>query len=345
MFKHSLILVFSLVASVLSSQAAEVQDLRCEYRKNPQGIDDAKPRLSWKISSARRGDRQTAYQVVVVSSLEALLRGEADRWDSGKVASDQSLRVEYAGRPLVSRQQCFWKVRVWDRFDKPSAWSVPAVWTMGLLAADDWKAQWIAAPPDGPHPFLAMPTRQSRCPSSAGEFQTDKPVARAVLYACGLGQAEFRLNGRKVGDDLLQPGWTNYRKSCLYQTYDVTGMIRRGPNALGVLLGNGMYNVTGGRYTKFTGSFGPPKLIAQLEIDYADGTREAVVTDARWKLAPGPITFSCIYGGEDYDARLEQPGWDEPRLNESTLDRGIDQQGPWRAADRRFGSRPADPAR
>ena len=144
------------------------------------------------------------------------------------------------------------------------------------------------------------------------EFQAEKPVARAVLYACGLGQAEFRLNGRKIGDDLLQPGWTNYRKSCLYQTYDVTGMIRRGPNALGVLLGNGMYNVAGGRYTKFTGSFGPPKLIAQLEIDYADGTRDVVVTDARWKLAPGPITFSCIYGGEDYDARLEQPGWDEP---------------------------------
>ena len=133
-----------------------------------------------------------------------------------------------------------------------------------------------------------------------------------MLYACGLGQAEFRLNGRMIGDDLLQPGWTNYRKSCLYQTYDLTAMLRRGPNALGALLGNGMYNVAGGRYTKFTGSFGPPKLIAQLEIDYVDGTRDVVVSDPRWKTAPGPITFSCIYGGEDYDARLEQPGWDEP---------------------------------
>jgi hypothetical protein len=160
------------------------------------------------------------------------------------------------------------------------------------------------------------------------EFQAEKPVARAVLYACGLGQAEFRLNGRKIGDDLLQPGWTNYRKSCLYQTYDVTAAIRRGPNALGVLLGNGMYNIIGGRYTKFTGSFGPPKLIAQLEIDYADGTREMVITDTHWKVTPGPITFSCIYGGEDYDARLDQPGWDVSAFDESSWTAALITKGP-----------------
>jgi hypothetical protein len=341
MFNHLVVVALALVAPASSSQAAEVQDLRCEYGKNAQGIDHVRPRLSWTIRSGRRGDRQTAYQVLVASSSGALARDQGDCWDSGKVSSDQSLHVDYAGRPLTSRQQCFWKVRAWDRDDKPSAWSAPAQWAMGLLAAEDWRAQWIAAIPDGTP--SSSSTKQNLAPqgdrpnsASAShllpifrrEFQAEKAVARAVLYGCGLGQAEFRLNGRKIGDDLLQPGWTNYRKSCLYQTYDVTGMIRRGPNALGVLLGNGMYNVAGGRYTKFKGSFGPPMLIAQLEMDYADGTRDLVVTDARWKQAPGPITFSCIYGGEDYDARLEQPGWDEPRFNESSWTAALIANGP-----------------
>ena len=325
MFKTLVIVGLALVVSASNAQAAEVQNLRCEYKQDPLGIDVVKPRLSWKISSERRGELQTAYRVLVASSPEALARDQGDCWDSGKVSSDQSLHVDYAGRPLISRQQCFWKVRAWDRDDKPSAWSAPARWAMGLLAPDDWRAQWIAAVPDGGS-SSSSPSRS--LPIFRREFQTAKPVARAVLYACGLGQAEFRLNGRKIGDDLLEPGWTNYRKTCLYQSYDVTGMIHRGRNALGVLLGNGMYNVTGGRYTKFTGSFGPPKLIAQLEIDYADGTRDLVVTDAGWKLAPGPITFSCIYGGEDYDARLDRPGWDEPRFNETSWTAASITKGP-----------------
>ena len=325
MCKYLIILVAALVASASSSRAAEVRDLRCESRQDPLGIDVLKPRLSWKIISDRRGDRQKAYRVLVASSVEALARDQGDCWDSGKISADQSLYVEYAGRLPAARQCCFWKVRVWDRDGKPTAWSAPARWAMGLLAADDWKAQWIAATADGAAP---APAAKRLLPIFRREFQAEKAVARAVLYACGLGQAEFRLNGRKIGDDLLQPGWTNYRKRCLYQTYDVTGMIRRGPNALGVLLGNGMYNVSGGRYTKFTGSFGPPKLIAQLEMDYADGTRELVVSDARWKLAPGPITFSCIYGGEDYDARLDQSGWDEPRFGESSWTAALITRGP-----------------
>jgi alpha-L-rhamnosidase len=315
MFKYLPILVPALVVSTSVSQAAVVQHLRCEYRKDPLGIDAVRPRLSWQIASDRRGDRQTAYQVLVASSPEALARDQGDSWDSGKISSNQSLQLDYAGRPLSSRQRCFWKVRVWDWDGKPSAWSAPAEWAMGLLAADEWKAQWIAAAADlSPSPASANTNASAAqsLPIFRREFAVRKPVSRAVLYACGLGQAEFRLNGRPVSDDLLQPGWTNYRKSCLYQTYDLAGKIRHGSNALGVLLGNGMYNVRGGRYTKFTGSFGPPKFIAQLEIDYADGTRDLVVTDADWKTSPGPITFSCIYGGEDYDARLELPGWDEP---------------------------------
>jgi len=162
---------------------------------------------------------------------------------------------------------------------------------------------------------LASPDKDDLSPSAAiqlrKEFTVDKEIKRALAFICGLGFYELRLNGRKVDDRVLDPGWTNYRKTCLYATYDVTTQLKRGPNALGILLGNGMYNVPGGRYTKFKGSFGPPKVIFHLAIEHVDGTLATVVSDSSWTWAPSPIVFSCIYGGEDYDARREMPGWDQ----------------------------------
>jgi hypothetical protein len=143
------------------------------------------------------------------------------------------------------------------------------------------------------------------------EFALEKEVKRAVAYVCGLGHYELRLNGQKVGDRVLDPGWSNYRKTCLYTAYDITAQLAPGKNAFGILLGNGMYNVVGGRYTKFKGSFGPPKAILHLSVEYADGTSATVVSDASWKWAPSPVVFSCVYGGEDYDARKQLPGWDK----------------------------------
>ena len=160
------------------------------------------------------------------------------------------------------------------------------------------------------------------------EFAVDKPVRRAIVSLCGLGQHELHLNGRKVGDGVMEPGWTNYRKRCLYATYDVTDRIVQGRNAVGVMLGNGMYNVVGGRYVKFTGSMGPPKMIAQVRLDYADGTSETIGSDATWKAARGPITFSCIYGGEDYDARRELPGWDQPDFADADWQAAAEVDGP-----------------
>jgi hypothetical protein len=148
-------------------------------------------------------------------------------------------------------------------------------------------------------------------------FDVTKPVRRAEVYACGLGVHEVRLNGKKLGDSVLEPGWTNYRQSCRFSTYDVTEQLTQGRNALGVMLGNGMYNVVGGRYVKFTGSFGPPMLILQLNIDYADGTSAEIISDGSWKCTDGPIRFSCVYGGEDYDARREFAGWDSPAFDDS----------------------------
>lgn len=177
---------------------------------------------------------------------------------------------------------------------------------VGETAAPNWECSWIA----GSGASLPLLRRSFDLPN--------KPIESAVAWVCGLGHFEFSVNGQRCGDHFLDPGWTNYRKTCMYVPFNVTARLRPGENALGVMLGNGMYNVTGGRYTKFTGSFGEPKLILQLRILYQDGSVETLSTDDSWRCAPSPITFSCIYGGEDYDARLEQPGWDTADFDDTT---------------------------
>jgi hypothetical protein len=238
---------------------------------------------------------------MVASSMEKIAVDEGDIWDSGKVVSGQSIHVEFAGNNLQPCQACYWKVRVWDAQDRPGVWSSSSTWTMGLLQPDDWRAKWI-----GQETGEIMPIFRK-------EFVIEKPVQRAEIHVCGLGQYELRLNGAKVGDYVLDPGWTGYRKSCLYTTYDLTTSLKQGKNALGVMLGNGLYNVEKSkRYIKGVWSFGRPKAIVQLDVLFVDGTKTQVVTDESWKGAPGPIVFSGAYGGEDYDARLEQLGWDQP---------------------------------
>jgi hypothetical protein len=288
--------------------------LRCEYRVNPLGIDAKRPRLSWVLESSERGQKQTAYQVLVASSLAALARGEGDLWNSGKVGSPRASQVEYAGKPLASYERCFWKVRVWDRQGKPGAWTQPAEWSMGILQPSDWTAAWISLPKEA-QSVGALPVFRR-------EFSVDKRVRRAVVYASGVGFFELYLNGRKVGDQVLSPLWTNYRKTVNYLAFDITRDLKPGANTFGAALGNGFYNVTGGRYIKYKGSFGDPAFLLQARVEYEDGTVEHVVTDARWKAAPGPVTFSCIFGGEDYDARREHPGWMLPGFDDSA----------WRAA-------------
>ena len=215
--------------------------------------------------------------------------------------------VPYAGMPLKSTQQVFWKLRVWNRDGKPGEWSQPATGSMGLLADEDWQAKWIGADLTGE----AMPVFRK-------SFETRRNVSRAMIHVCGLGQFELSINGKKISEDFLQPGWTNYRKTRLYCSYDVTRQMQAGENVIGVMLGNGMYNVVGGkRYTKFKGSFGQPMMIAQLHLTFEDGSGQIIASDESWESTAGPITFSCIYGGEDYDARMEQKGWNEPKSDDS----------------------------
>ena len=289
--------------------------LRCEYRSGPLGVDTAQPRLSWTLESRQRAQVQSAYRILVARSPEKLATDTGDLWDSGPVQSNESVHIRYAGLPLSSWQRVFWKVRAWDRAGQTSAWSAPASWTMGLMEPDHWIARWISAQNPAP-PSPSKPV-SGPVPLFRREFNAAQPVRRALLAICGLGAYELHLNGRKVGDHVLDPGWTNYRKQCLYATYDVTDQIQPGANALGVWLGNGMFNVAGGRYVKFTGSFGPPQLILQLQIEWADGTATQIGSDDSWRTAPGPITFSCIFGGEDYDARREPVGWDRPGFDDS----------------------------
>jgi alpha-L-rhamnosidase len=293
--------LWTVVCFLLPAAAAvagvEPAALRCEYRVDPLGIDVAQPRLSWIVESAERGQRQTAYRVLVASSAEKLASGEGDLWDSGRVASDQTIHVAYAGRPLASRMACCWKVQVWDAQGRASPWSQPAAWTMGLLARSDWQAQWIAD---------SKPAAMLR-----REFQVGGPVRRATIYATGLGLYELRLNGRRVGNQLLAPEWTRYGKRIQYQTYDVTSLVRPGPNAIGAILGEGWY--AGPMMLKPAMSNPVFRLLLRIEIERADGQVETIVSDPSWQATDeGPIRRSGIYFGETCDATREQPGWDLP---------------------------------
>jgi len=315
---RKILVLTCLVSMVISLRAASapttdttVDNLRCEYWANPQGIDLAAPRLNWILESDQRGEAQTAYQILAASSAALLAQDKGDLWDSGQIKSDQTLNVLYGGKLLATDQQIFWKVRIWDQNAKALPWSATANWTMGVMSDADWHAKWIGAPAD-----LTAATYLLARP-----FEVKPGLKRAVVNVCGLGQYEMTLNGKKVGDDLLTPGWSKYDKTDLYDTYDVTALLHSGANAAGLMLGNGMYNngpdVIGARYSKFTGSFGSPKAIAQIRLEYENGQVETINTDAQWHIAAGPITFSSVYGGEDYDARLEPAGWNQPGFDYS----------------------------
>ncbi len=281
--------------------AANPTGLRCEFAQNPSGIDVTQPRLSWKLESTERGQRQTAYQIQAFTRAYLLTPGASPSWDSGKVSSDETLNIRYAGESLQSSQEILWRVRVWDKNDVPGAWSKPKSWTMGLLQPEDWQAKWICAPAASDSLLLRK------------EFSVKPGLTRAIAHVTGLGQYEMSLNGAKVGTDLLSPGWTDYNDTILYDTRDITGLLRKGDNAVGITLGNGMYHVERrNRFAKFTGSFGPLRAICQIELEYADGSKEFVVTDESWRTHPGAITYNSIYGGEDFDARLYPKGWNKP---------------------------------
>jgi len=294
-----------------SPKSIEVKELKCEYFKNPIGLGDTKPRLSWIMTSDEQGQYQSAYQVLVATSPDLLSEKAADMWNSGKGSSDQSIQVEYAGKALESRDQCWWKVRVWDKDGKVSSWSEPASFEIGLLKARDWQADWIKSSIDFEEIFHPSPMLRK-------EFSLRKEIKSARLYISSLGLYVGEINGKKVGDQVLTPGWTSFHSRIQYQTYDVSSLLNTGGNAMGIILGNGWYRAFMPNNRDVPG-FGEESLdvMAQLEVTYTDGTHEIVTTDGSWKSSIGPIIKSGIYDGEAYDARLEKPGWTKPGYNDA----------------------------
>jgi alpha-L-rhamnosidase len=454
------------------TRAAQIENLQCDYAQNPVGIDDPRPALSWIITSQQRGDKQTAYEVLVSSSPEFLSANKGDLWDSGKMISEQSTYIPYSGVPLVSRMRCFWKICVWDKDGHASAWSAPGAWTMGLLKPEDWTAQWITAskwfmppeyrskglglgakggwadvdlgeslpidsirlypldPADFPARFtvegsdnlrfdnpkilvdqsaqdyvlngtgaqefpvsgatfrfirLAIPASSEKkgsvvrqmevmsggrnvalmkftreygtawfyghaaflfdgmpsqndgaacppdaCPTTAApllrkSFSIDKDVVRATLYCAALGMADVTLNGKKVGDEVLGPPFSDSFKRVIYTTHDITRLLSPGENVIGVTLGNGFFSPPGrgsreydkGGDGSHNGGDGPPQTLIQAEIELRDGTRQIIGSDETWKWSRSEITFNDIWQGYGEDRRLIQTGWDRPGFDDS----------------------------
>ena len=296
----------------LEAQVSSIRpaSLRSEYRVNPLGIDVSQPRLSWMLAAAdprARGLRQGAYRVLVASSEENLRAGKGDLWDSGKVGSDQSAHVAYAGRPLGSAQRAYWRVQVWDQAGKRSEWSETALWSMGLLDPGDWKGKWIGLDEkqSASTEFRTLPARMLR-----QEFEVKGKLKRATAYVSGLGLYELYLNGARAGDHVLSPGLTEYTKRVLYVTFDVTKQVAAGRNAIGLILGNGRYYAPRVKVPIPMRTFGYPKAILQLELEYEDGSKATIATDETWKLTTGgPIRANNEFDGEEYDARMELPRW------------------------------------
>lgn len=298
--------------------------------KNLKSAVDKVPLFSWQIHSDQRNQIQSAYQIWVAGSPENLKESEKLIWDSGIINSAQSLLISGSAYKFSSAQTYFWKVKVWNQDNQESEWSEVASFRTGLLSMDDWAdAKWIG--------YEELPAEKRMTPGVHGngdnlgdkcidrpvvplfrkEFDVDKKIKEATLYITGLGHYEASINGQKIGNSFLSPGWTNYDKSVLYNIYDVTQMLRKGENVIGAMVGNGFYNINRERYRKLVIAWGNPKLIGQLRIRFTDGTEQILVTGPDWKTAPSPITFTSIYGGEDYDARLEQNGWNTTGLDDS----------------------------
>jgi alpha-L-rhamnosidase len=311
------IIIFSLffLAQQLYAQVS-VTNLRCEMLTNPSGIEVRQPRLSWQLESKQRNVVQQSYQVIVSSSIQKLNANDGDVWNSGAIPSSQSAQVYYTGKALQSATTYYWKIK--SVTNKGTATGAVAFFSTGLLNNDDWKAKWIgydkASPWDSVTQWSRLSARYLR-----KEFQNSSAVKKATVYISGLGLYELYINGKKIGDQVLAPNPTDYRKSYFYNTHDVTAQVKAGANAIATVLGNGRFFTMRQNYkTQKHNTFGYPKLLLQLEIEYTDGTKKTIVSDESWKLnVDGPIRTNNEYDGEEYDATKEFPGWNVAGFNDS----------------------------
>ena len=334
----TIILNLLLTISVVCVQAKEklkISNPTCNHKLKDVVVEAGNPDFSWILNSNLKNQSQSAFQILVADKRSEL--GKGNIWNSGKVKSSQSFSVLYGGtNQLKPASQYFWKVKVWNQDGNESEWSEIASFQTGLFSEKDWSgARWIG--------YIDMPASKKMIPGVHGsgdklgdkcldrpvvplfrkEFEVSGEIETATLFISGLGQYEASINGEKVGNSFLTPGWTNYDKTVFYNSYDVTKMLHKGQNAVGAIVGNGFYNINRERYRKLVIAWGNPKLIGQLRIRYTDGSEQILVTGPDWKTAPSPITFTSIYGGEDYDAQLEQAGWNRAGFNDSAWKNAI----------------------
>lgn len=320
-------------AALLGSDVAPVQ-LRCEYQVNPLGVDVDNPGLSWKIeersqdSNAARGVKQSAYRVLVASSEKLLAGNKGDLWDSGKVSSDQSVHIEYKGKPLEPRMTCYWKVRLWTG-GAGSRWSSPAFWTMGVKG--DWKGLWIASrdvpmhrpsgqgyipAKDSPGNFKGSAARRKESVLMRRDVKLEAKPVRALARVTALGFVEFMVNGKKAGDQVMAPGLSDCTKRVYFDTYDVTSLLKAGGNTFGAVLGNGFFSTPGRGWGNWYGVGNEPVFSVDIDLIMPDGSRKYLGSDASWKWSLGDITFNDLFVAETQDLRLTQPGWNLPGFDD-----------------------------
>ena len=282
-----------------------VSKLAVEYAEQPLGTDVARPRLAWIATAPGFGATQSAYQVVVASTPSLAAAGTGDVWDSGQVTSS-AVQVAYDGPALGARTRFHWAVRLWDGLGRAGRWSRSGWFETGLLEEGFGAAQWIGAETEA-------------APLLRRGFIVDHPVTSARLYVSGLAYAELRLNGQRVGNAVLDPGFTDYDETVLYVTHDVTELLQTGDNVLGAELGRGFYGMTTPNVWRWHQApwTGDPRLIARLVITHTDGTETELVSDESWRVTSGPTLSDSLYAGETYDARLALPGWDAPGFDDS----------------------------
>jgi len=304
MRKYALTFLALYLLVVSARTQVTVQHLRCDNLADPIGIDTKQPQLSWQLVSAKRNTLQTAYEVTVNE-------GKTVVWKTGKVQTDQSVHVPYGGDPLVSDKKYSWRVRVWDNQGKVSPWSEVAFFHTAFLYTTDWKAKWMEA-------GFAEDTVNRPAQYFRKKFSLNKKVVSARAFITAHGMYEAQLNGKRIGDYYLTPGWTSYNKRLQYQVYDVTSLLLKGDNAVGVITGNGWYRGYLAWNDKKNIYGNKQGVLLQLVISYSDGTTETISSDETWKSSTGAITYAEIYHGETIDARLEKTGWSTAAYNDAS---------------------------
>lgn len=299
-------LSFAVTLATTGFAQVKLLNLLTENKPNPISVDALNPRFSWQLDAgSKRGVMQSAYEIKVSSTG----KGKHEVWKTGKVASDQSMYVTYKGEPLHSGEKYTWQVRVWDNGGKASAWSAPATWQMGLLSSTDWKAKWII-------PGFKEDSVNRPSPLFRKVFALDKKVSSAMLYITSHGLYEAQINGHRVGDAYLTPGWTSFNKRLQYQAYDVTNLLQPGANAIGAELGSGWYRGHIGFENRLNYYGKDIALLAQLEVTYTDGTTATIISDDSWKSSTGPVRFAEIYNGATIDDRRQQMNWSTTNFND-----------------------------